>query len=356
MTADAESELYFWGTTTNSFDKMDKMTEIDDGGYFKNCFYPDRRSYAVYMKEDTIKAGSEWNNWSNYIYLVAPAETTMRIVFEKGISEEEAETAVTDVYHSLCDTVQTDAGFGYQTARIGTFRISAHPIYEETTVDVQYIGPMAEKYEKCTDELAQTFMTELDKQGLITAFYDWNNLYDYDTAIGNFTKLYLPEDSSVSLEEVNNYLDKNYHELGLSLNEEGSLSSEKDISNIDYFKAFVGLYSDFGYNFNWGSPVSSGGSLVGTNALEAAEEEKPVVAEEEKPVVTVKNGDVNNDDAVDSKDATAVLIAYAGALNDDKVLKADDFPGGDFNGDGSVDSLDATEILIDYAEYLISLP
>ena len=76
-------------------------------------------------------------------------------------------------------------------------------------------------------------------------------------------------------------------------------------------------------------------------------------AEVETPAAAVINGDTNGDEAVDSKDATVILIKYAEALNDDKTLKAEELPGGDFNGNGFVDSIDATDILIDYAERLI---
>lgn len=75
--------------------------------------------------------------------------------------------------------------------------------------------------------------------------------------------------------------------------------------------------------------------------------------EEEKPAATVLNGDTNGDNDVTSEDATVVLVAYAGALNEDKALKAEDMPGGDYDGSGYVDSLDASAILLDYAEKLI---
>jgi surface protein len=66
-------------------------------------------------------------------------------------------------------------------------------------------------------------------------------------------------------------------------------------------------------------------------------------------------GDVNGDKQVDSKDATAILIAYADALVNDTTIKAADMPAGDYNKDGEVNSLDATAILIAYAEYLVNL-
>jgi hypothetical protein len=64
---------------------------------------------------------------------------------------------------------------------------------------------------------------------------------------------------------------------------------------------------------------------------------------------------VNADNAIDSRDATAILISYASALTDDYTIFAESFPEGDFNEDGVVDSRDATAILVAYARYLIEL-
>jgi hypothetical protein len=66
-------------------------------------------------------------------------------------------------------------------------------------------------------------------------------------------------------------------------------------------------------------------------------------------------GDLNNDNSIDSKDATIVLIKYAEALVNDKVIKASELPAGDYNKDGYVDAKDATSILVAYAEWLIEL-
>ena len=91
-----------------------------------------------------------------------------------------------------------------------------------------------------------------------------------------------------------------------------------------------------------------------TGTTSTAEPVEVDATEAEKPSAELLNGDVNNDQKVSSEDATYILIEYAKALNDDKVIKAESLPAGDFNADGYVDALDATDILIDYAERLLN--
>ena len=87
---------------------------------------------------------------------------------------------------------------------------------------------------------------------------------------------------------------------------------------------------------------------------------KPVTTTTAKPVTTAVTtakptenkslGDMNNDGAVDSKDAVIVLKAYAEQLATNKVTV--DVSIGDVNGDKKVDSKDAVLILKYYAENL----
>ena len=69
-----------------------------------------------------------------------------------------------------------------------------------------------------------------------------------------------------------------------------------------------------------------------------------------KPTENKSLGDMNNDGAVDSKDAVIVLKAYAEQLATNKVTV--DVSIGDVNGDKKVDSKDAVLILKYYAENL----
>ena len=69
-----------------------------------------------------------------------------------------------------------------------------------------------------------------------------------------------------------------------------------------------------------------------------------------KPTENKSLGDVNNDDAVDSKDAVIVLKDYAEKLATGKTTV--DASIGDVNGDGAIDSKDAVLILKYYAEKL----
>ena len=63
----------------------------------------------------------------------------------------------------------------------------------------------------------------------------------------------------------------------------------------------------------------------------------------------IKLGDINGDDAIDSKDAVLVLKSYADALANNKTYYE---KAADVNNDGKVDSKDAVEILKTYAKNL----
>ena len=71
-----------------------------------------------------------------------------------------------------------------------------------------------------------------------------------------------------------------------------------------------------------------------------------------KPTENKSLGDVNNDGAVDSKDAVIVLKDYASFLTSNKYSL--DIDKADINGDGKIDSKDAVLILKYYAEKLAS--
>ena len=64
----------------------------------------------------------------------------------------------------------------------------------------------------------------------------------------------------------------------------------------------------------------------------------------------IKLGDINGDDAIDSKDAVLVLKSYADALANNKTYYE---KAADVNNDGKVDSKDAVEILKTYAKNLV---
>jgi hypothetical protein len=210
-----------------------------------------------------------------------------------------------------------------------------------------------------TKDTAEKIMTALAEKELITAFYDWDNVYYYQYIYGILNTFNYNEADNIYAEDVQKYLDENFGKWNLRFSkgeitnfgvpETGWIVSSADGSEVSYevyFDVYVALNKEFGLATTWDILDSAGGNVVvGDNMLESYKADKPSV--------TVKNGDVNSDDAVDSKDATALLIKYAEALNDDKTLKPEDMPGGDYNGDGKVDSLDATAILIAYAEWLI---
>ena len=63
----------------------------------------------------------------------------------------------------------------------------------------------------------------------------------------------------------------------------------------------------------------------------------------------IKLGDINGDNAIDSKDAVLVLKSYADALVNNKTYYE---KAADVNNDGKVDSKDAVEILKTYAKNL----
>ncbi len=64
----------------------------------------------------------------------------------------------------------------------------------------------------------------------------------------------------------------------------------------------------------------------------------------------IKLGDINGDNAIDSKDAVLVLKSYADALANNKTYYE---KAADVNNDGKVDSKDAVEILKTYAKNLV---
>lgn len=62
-------------------------------------------------------------------------------------------------------------------------------------------------------------------------------------------------------------------------------------------------------------------------------------------------GDANKDGKLDSKDATAILVDYAGSLLGKKSTL--DIKAADINKDNKVDSKDATAVLVKYAESIL---
>lgn len=80
------------------------------------------------------------------------------------------------------------------------------------------------------------------------------------------------------------------------------------------------------------------------------EPESPTATISENITINLSAADVNGDGAVDSADATKILIEYAESMID--VHKAIPTTH-DVNGDGSVDSADATDILIYYANEML---
>ena len=128
------------------------------------------------------------------------------------------------------------------------------------------------------------------------------------------------------------------------------------------------LHSEFGIT-PYAEIAERGSNAVGHNALDdyiksqettATEEttdkiELPTqeITEPTKETTTepkeIKLGDINGDNAIDSKDAVLVLKSYADALANNKTYYE---KAADVNNDGKVDSKDAVEILKTYAKNL----
>ncbi|MCI5910299.1 MAG: dockerin type I domain-containing protein, partial [Oscillospiraceae bacterium] len=73
-----------------------------------------------------------------------------------------------------------------------------------------------------------------------------------------------------------------------------------------------------------------------------------------KTETKTKLGDINDDGAIDSKDAVLVLKYYAESLTGNTTTSIP-LEKGDVNGDGKIDSKDAVKILKYYAQTMVGL-
>ena len=82
--------------------------------------------------------------------------------------------------------------------------------------------------------------------------------------------------------------------------------------------------------------------------------EKPTTTVTTKTNIEISVGDINDDGAIDSKDAVLVLKYYAESLTGSTTTSISPEKG-DVNGDGKIDSKDAVKILKYYAQIMVGL-
>ncbi len=150
----------------------------------------------------------------------------------------------------------------------------------------------------------------------------------------------------------------------LIIPEEAYLSTtgiaDEDILYIDQGKYSSTLFKSVG--ILGGKELKAGDYYVkigGTGLNGIIVEKFTVVAEEEGTKITVKWGDITGDKAIDSSDAIAALMNFAGysrtyTVEGYEVPAGSDFGGykwGDITGDKVIDSSDAIAALMNFAGY-----
>ena len=225
-------------------------------------------------------------------------------------------------------------------------------------------------------KISNEVMKDLYKEGLISSFYDIGQV-GYSSFI-QLNPLFYKIGTDTDIESLQSYLDENKLDYTVKLNDEKDplyesygyiIEPNKDsITLSESLDLAKKLHSEFGIT-PYAEIAERGSNAVGHNALDdyiksqettATEEttdkiELPTqeITEPTKETTTepkeIKLGDINGDNAIDSKDAVLVLKSYADALVNNKTYYE---KAADVNNDGKVDSKDAVEILKTYAKNL----
>ena len=225
-------------------------------------------------------------------------------------------------------------------------------------------------------KISNEVMKDLYKEGLISSFYDIGQV-GYSSFI-QLNPLFYKIGTDTDIESLQSYLDENKLDYTVKLNDEKDplyesygyiIEPNKDsITLSESLDLAKKLHSEFGIT-PYAEIAERGSNAVGHNALDdyiksqettATEEttdkiELPTqeITESTKETTTepkeIKLGDINGDNAIDSKDAVLVLKSYADALANNKTYYE---KAADVNNDGKVDSKDAVEILKTYAKNL----
>ena len=225
-------------------------------------------------------------------------------------------------------------------------------------------------------KISNEVMKDLYKEGLISSFYDIGQV-GYSSFI-QLNPLFYKIGTDTDIESLQSYLDENKLDYTVKLNDEKDplyesygyiIEPNKDsITLSESLDLAKKLHSEFGIT-PYAEIAERGSNAVGHNALDdyiksqettATEEttdkiELPTqeITEPTKETTTepkeIKLGDINGDNAIDSKDAVLVLKSYADALANNKTYYE---KAADVNNDGKVDSKDAVEILKTYAKNL----
>ncbi len=237
-------------------------------------------------------------------------------------------------------------------------------------------------------KISNEVMKDLYKEGLISSFYDIGQV-GYSSFI-QLNPLFYKIGTDTDIESLQSYLDENKLDYTVKLNDEKDplyesygyiIEPNKDsITLSESLDLAKKLHSEFGIT-PYAEIAERGSNAVGHNALDDYIKSQETTATEETTdkielptqeitneptkgttattVTTatttttepkeIKVGDINGDNAIDSKDAVLVLKSYADALANNKTYYE---KAADVNNDGKVDSKDAVEILKTYAKNL----
>ena len=212
-------------------------------------------------------------------------------------------------------------------------------------------------------KISNEVMKDLYKEGLISSFYDIGQV-GYSSFIQLNPLFY---EIGTDIESLQSYLDENKLDYTVKLNDEKDplyenygyiIEPNKDsITLSESLDLAKKLHSKFGI-IPYAEIAESSGNAVGHNALDDYIKSQETTATTVTTATTtttttkpkeIKLGDINGDDAIDSKDAVLVLKSYAEALANNKTYYE---KAADVNNDGKVDSKDAVEILKTYAKNL----
>lgn len=360
------SALYWWGNANNA--EFTEMQLLDDKGMFKWIGYGGvpgtPRDYQVYTQHysqdveaevtyaDTSETKIETTNYEgDNLYVVMPRNDTLRIVFRSDIDEEEAKREAVTILRKYYPELLVDADSA-------GFPASFYPISA-------YIYELHDRSETVgSEEVSVSIMKELAQAGLISEFYSWGQITDYQQVGNTYPTAYYPtiqkwnssytalEDVAYDWDAIEAWVTKHYPECKLTCVTRDDAETAKLIgqydsalnkvfydNNIeqmyaiippdgtafsDHFAIAAELYEQFGLAAQWECPASINEQMLGQNALAVA-------------------GDINIDCKINVSDAVLIarIISEDATLN----LTYTGMNNADVDGDGLLSIHDMSTLL-----------
>lgn len=360
------SALYCWGTASG--EKFRDMQLLDDKGMFQWIGYGGvpgtPRDYQVYTRHFSFDVEQEvtyadtgetrietTHREGDSIYVLNPRKEKLRIVLRNDLDETEAKQKAVAILRKY-----------YPEMLVGAdstgFPASFYPVSE-------YTYELHDRSETVgSEEISAAIMKELAEAGLISEFYTWGQIADYQEVWYTYPTAYYPithkwnstytalEDVTYDWNAVEAWVNENYPECEFVCVTAEDPETAKIIGQYDsaqdrvfyaddiermyavippdgtsfaaHFAIAADLYEQFGLAAHWLCPESMTAPMIGQNALAV-------------------EGDANLDCSVDISDA--ILTARLATEDSTVMVSSQGKVNADCDGVSGITAADAARIL-----------